>query len=185
MTYVVFLALLLSITLLGSYLLIESNRKKTIEAKKKLFNERVASTQSRLKIKLNELLDAKVISAKHLPRIQAVVSNFFVVQPHTDENLVKLESLCDQLINILTEELIKTYKNNNSQAFADSTQYFIAELPAQGILYNKNFYQEVLPTLILKLKTEDIIQPVDNIDLNDELLPIDVEKKTLTESSIA
>ncbi|EWS97476.1 hypothetical protein BG00_13535 [Pseudoalteromonas sp. SCSIO_11900] len=185
MNYVVFLALLLLITLLGSYLLIESNRKKTIEAKKKLFNERVASTQSRLKIKLNELLDAKVISAKHLPRIQAVVSNFFVVQPHTDENLNKLESLCDLLINILNEELIKTYKNNNSQAFSDTTQYFIAELPAQGILYNKNFYQEVLPTLILKLKTEEIAQPIDNIELSDEIPLIDDEKVTLNESRLA
>lgn len=100
-----------------------------------------------------------------------------MVQPHTDENLNKLESLCDLLINILNEELIKTYKNNNSQAFSDTTQYFIAELPAQGILYNKNFYQEVLPTLILKLKTDDIAQPVDSIDLNDENLPIDEEKK--------
>ena len=108
-----------------------------------------------------------------------------MVQPHTDENLNKLESLCDLLINILNEELIKTYKNNNSQAFSDTTQYFIAELPAQGILYNKNFYQEVLPTLILKLKTEDIAQPVDSIDLNDENLPIDEEKKTLIESSLA
>ena len=41
MTYVVFFALLLLITLLATYLKIESNRRKAIEAQKKQFNERV------------------------------------------------------------------------------------------------------------------------------------------------
>ena len=95
MTYVVFFALLLLITLLASYLKIESNRKKAIEAKKKLFNERVSHVNARLKTKLNELLDAKVIRPKYIPRIQAILSNFFVVQPHTDENLQQLEDIAD------------------------------------------------------------------------------------------
>ncbi|WP_213608489.1 hypothetical protein [Pseudoalteromonas sp.] len=185
MNYVVFLALLLLITLLASYLLIESNRKKTIEAKKKLFNERLVNTQSRLKLKLSELLDAKIINPKYIPRIQAVVSNFFVVQPHTDENLNKLEALCNSLINILNEELIKTYQNNNAQAFADTTDYFISQLPAQGILYNKYFYQEVLPSLILKLKTDDTIQPIDNSEVNNEIISNEEERATPTESSLA
>ena len=76
MTYVVFFALLLLITLLYSYLKIESNRKKAIEARKKLFNERVSHVNSRLKAKLNDLLDAKIIRPKYVPRIQAIVNNF-------------------------------------------------------------------------------------------------------------
>ncbi len=76
MTYIVFFALLLLITLLASYLIVENNRKKAIEAKKKLFNARVSQVNTRLKLKLNELLDAKLIRPKYLPRIQAIVSNF-------------------------------------------------------------------------------------------------------------
>ncbi|WP_166420677.1 hypothetical protein [Pseudoalteromonas sp. Z1A8] len=164
MTYVVFFALLLLITLLYSYLKIESNRKKAIEARKKLFNERVLHVNIRLKAKLNELLDAKIIRPKYISRIQAVVSNFFVVQSHTDENLQQLEDTADLLINTLSSELIKTNQTDIIQPLIDNIQYFVSELPQQGILYNKSFYLNTLPPLIALLKTEDIAQATDIID---------------------
>ena len=164
MTYVVFFALLLLITLLATYLKVESNRKKAIEARKKLFNERVSHVNTRLKTKLNELLDAKIIRPKYIPRIQAIVNNFFVVQPHTDENLQQLEDIADLLINTLSNELIKTNQTNIIQPLIDNIQYFVSELPQQGILYNKNFYINTLPPLIALLKTEENIQPTDIVD---------------------
>ena len=164
MTYVVFFALLLLITLLYSYLKIESNRKKAIEARKKLFNERVLHVNTRLKAKLNDLLDAKIIRPKYVPRIQAIVNNFFVVQSHTDENLQQLEDTADLLINTLSNELIKTNQTNIIQPLIDNIQYFVSELPQQGILYNKNFYINTLPPLIALLKTEENIQPTDIVD---------------------
>lgn len=182
MTYVVVLALLLLITLLGSYLLIENNRKKTLKENKRLFNERVASSQKRLKTKLNELHEAKAINIKHLQRIQAIANNYFVVQAHTEENLTNLEALCDQLIHILTEELSKTYRSNDSQAFNDSTKQFVDELPAQGILFNKSFYQQTLPTLLLKLKTEEINQAVDNNSINDDFSVTEATQSVSNES---
>jgi len=164
MTYVVFFALLLLITLLYSYLKIESNRKKAIEARKKLFNERVLHVNTRLKAKLNDLLDAKIIRPKYVPRIQAIVNNFFVVQSHTDENLQQLEDTADLLINTLSNELIKTNQTNIIQPLIDNIQYFVSELPQQGILYNKNFYINTLPPLIALLKTQENIQPTDIVD---------------------
>lgn len=164
MTYVVFFALLLLITLLYSYLKIESNRKKAIEARKKLFNERVSHVNTRLKAKLNDLLDAKIIRPKYVPRIQAIVNNFFVVQSHTDENLQQLEDTADLLINTLSNELIKTNQTNIIQPLIDNIQYFVSELPQQGILYNKSFYINTLPPLIALLKTEESIQPTDIVD---------------------
>jgi hypothetical protein len=164
MTYVVFFALLLLITLLATYLKVESNRKKAIEARKKLFNERVSHVNTRLKTKLNELLDAKIIRPKYIPRIQAIVNNFFVVQPHTDENLQQLEDIADLLINTLSNELIKTNQTNIIQPLIDNIQYFVSELPQQGILYNKSFYINVLPPLISLIKTEDTVQLTDIVD---------------------
>ncbi len=164
MTYVVFFALLLLITLLASYLKVESNRKKAIEARKKLFNERVSHVNTRLKTKLNDLLDAKIIRPKYVPRIQAIVNNFFVVQSHTDENLQQLEDIADLLINTLSNELIKTNQTNIIQPLIDNIQYFVSELPQQGILYNKSFYINTLPPLIALLKTEENIQPTDIVD---------------------
>ncbi|NMF46633.1 hypothetical protein HHL01_00335 [Pseudoalteromonas arctica] len=164
MTYVVFFALLLLITLLATYLKVESNRKKAIEARKKLFNERVSHVNTRLKTKLNELLDAKIIRPKYIPRIQAIVNNFFVVQPHTDENLQQLEDIADLLINTLSNELIKTNQTNIIQPLIDNIQYFVSELPQQGILYNKSFYINVLPPLIALIITEDTVQLTDIVD---------------------
>ena len=185
MTYIVFFALLLLITLLASYLIVENNRKKAIEAKKKLFNVRVSQVNTRLKLKLNELLDAELIRPKYLPRIQAIVSNFFVVQAHTDENLNQLESTADLLINILSNELIKTYQSNVSQNLVDNIQYFVAELPLQGILYNKTFYQTILPALIVNIKTEDIEQLADNINNADETSETNSHSKIIQDEEIA
>ncbi|WP_405601014.1 MULTISPECIES: hypothetical protein [unclassified Pseudoalteromonas] len=162
MTYVVFFTFLLLITLLGSYLVVEKNRRIAIEAKKKLFNDRVSKTSLRLKLKLNDLLEAKVIRPKYVPKIQAIVNNFFVVQGHTDENLQKLESITDLLINILSHELSKTYETSSSSTFADNIQYFVSELPPQGILYNKVFYTETLPSLIILLRTAELAEPSEN-----------------------
>ncbi|HAG41684.1 MAG TPA: hypothetical protein DCL33_17605, partial [Pseudoalteromonas sp.] len=71
MTYVVIFALLLLITLLGAYIRVENNRKKALETKKKQFNERVAQVNTRLKTKLNNLLEAKIIRPKYVAQIQA------------------------------------------------------------------------------------------------------------------
>jgi hypothetical protein len=175
MTYIVFVTILLLITLLGSYLVVENNRKKAIEAKKKLFNDRVAQTHTRLKIKLNELLEAKVIRPKYIQRFQAIVGNFFVVQAHTEENLQKLEAISSLLINTLSAELIKVYQNDDRQAFADRIQYFVAELPQQGILYNKSFYHDILPALITTLHTEENSQDTDINSDNDSLIVEDTK----------
>ncbi|WP_286889324.1 hypothetical protein [Pseudoalteromonas sp. ESRF-bin5] len=162
MTYVVFFALLLLITLLATYLKIESNRRKAIEAQKKQFNERVSQVGARLKSKLNELVEAKILRPKYSPRIQAIVSNFFVVQKHTDENLQTLEDVSDLLINTLSNELTKANQTGNGQSLEENIQYFVSELPQQGISYNKTFYSEALPNLIELIKTNDLLQPLDN-----------------------
>ena len=162
MTYVVFFALLLLITLLATYLKIESNRRKAIEAQKKQFNERVSQVGARLKSKLNELVEAKILRPKYAPRIQAIVSNFFVVQKHTDENLQTLEDVSDLLINTLSNELTKANQMGNGQSLEENIQYFVSELPQQGISYNKTFYSEALPNLIELIKTNDLLQPLDN-----------------------
>lgn len=170
MTYVVFFAIMLLITLLASYLVIESNRKKTLETKKRLFNERVLNAHLRLKTKLSELVDAGVINNKYLARIQLVVTNFFVVQPYTDENLQRLEDLSALLITTLNEEITKTYIRNSTQELSINIQYFIAQLPAQGILFNKTFYHDILPSLIVNIKTQEITQHIEIKDDHGQVL---------------
>ena len=167
MTYVVIFALLLLITLLGAYIRVENNRKKALEIKKKQFNERVTHVNTRLKTKLNNLLEAKIIRPKYVAQIQAIVSNFFVVQPHTEENLQHLEDINDSLISTLSIEFQKAVLNENTQALQDNIQYFVSELPQQGILFNKAFYQEILPSLILQIKTDTPVnhsEPLENTE---------------------
>ena len=156
MTYVVFFALLLLITLLGSYLIIENNRRKAVEAKKKLYNNRVKDVSQQLKIKLNEYCDAKIIRPKYVPRMQLITSNFFVVQPHTDENLLYLERICESLINTVSSELAKTYVTGERDALVEQLDLFVSELPIAGVAYNKTFYHELLPSMIKVLCTEDL-----------------------------
>ncbi|MFK3865673.1 hypothetical protein [Pseudoalteromonas rhizosphaerae] len=170
MTYVVFFALLLLITLLGSYLMIENNRRKALEAQKKLFNNRVKEVTQQLKIKLNEYCDAKIIRPKYIPRIQVIASNFFVVQPHTDENLLYLERINESLISTISSELAKTYVTGERDALAERLDFFVAELPIAGVAYNKTFYHELLPSMIKVLRTDDL-----SANPEDYVKPLDPE----------
>ena len=168
MTYVVIFALLLLITLLGAYIRVENNRKKALETKKKQFNERVAQVSTRLKAKLNSLLEAKIIRPKYVAQIQAIVTNFFVVQPHTDENLQHLEDISDSLVSTLSIEFQKALQSENAQALQDNIQYFVSELPQQGILYNKAFYHEIFPSLMVQIKTDTPVNPSESLENTDE-----------------
>ncbi|KPH59641.1 hypothetical protein HJP15_17145 [Pseudoalteromonas sp. NEC-BIFX-2020_002] len=163
MTYVVFFAILLLITLLGSYLVIENNRRKAVEAKKKLFNARVTEVTNNLKAKLNEFSDAKILRPKYIARTQVIASNFFVVQPHTDENLLYLEGIIESLISTISSELAKTYVTGERDALAEKLDYFVADLPQTGIAYNHGFYREILPSLIKILQSPEL-QNNDNED---------------------
>ncbi|MCQ8877548.1 hypothetical protein NQT69_05855 [Pseudoalteromonas shioyasakiensis] len=156
MTYVVFLALLLLITLLGTYLVIENNRRKAREAEKRLFNNRVIEVTNNLKAKLNEFCEAKIIKPKYIVRIQVIASNFFVVQPHTDENLLYLERIVDSFINTVNSELAKTYVTGERGKLAEQLSLFVAELPYGGIEYNRTFYYEILPSLIKTLESAEL-----------------------------
>lgn len=174
MTYVVFFALLLLITLLGSYLVIENNRRKALAAKKKLFNTRVNEVNVNLKSKLNEYYEAKIIRPKYIPRLQIIVSNFFVVQAHNDENLLYLERIVESFISTLNSELAKTYVTGERDALAERLDFFVSELPTVGLAYNKSFYHELLPSMIKVLCTSELsanpseyektIDPANNFD---------------------
>ncbi|MCF2847187.1 hypothetical protein NH514_02015 [Pseudoalteromonas sp. ACER1] len=152
MSYIVFLALLLLITLLGCYWVVESNRRKAIEAEKKRFNQRVKEINNDFKNKLIDFSEGKIIRPKNISRLNMITSNYFVVQAHNEENLTYLEFISDLLINTIIMEASKAQSPEEIDQLADRLQYFMAELPNNGIEYNKAFYQEALPSLIEVIK---------------------------------
>ena len=152
MSYIVFLALLLLITLLGCYWIIESNRRKAIEAEKKRFHQRVKEINNDFKIKLIEFSEAKLIRPKNVARLNQITSNYFVVQAHNEENLTHLEFISELFISTIIMEANKAQSPHEHDQLADRLQYFMAQLPYNGIEYNKAFYQEVLPSLIEVIK---------------------------------
>ncbi|WP_404339527.1 hypothetical protein [Pseudoalteromonas mariniglutinosa] len=152
MSSIVFFALLLLITLLGCYLVIENNRRKAIEAKKKCFNNRVKEVNYHFKNEMIRLSEEKIIRPKHVDRLVMICNNFFVVQAQNEENLAKLEHIIDLLTNTINTELNSAQLTNDQSSLSDRMQYFISELPHHGIAYNKIFYTEILPSLITSIK---------------------------------
>nr|WP_216628337.1 hypothetical protein [Pseudoalteromonas caenipelagi] len=155
-SYIVFFTLLLLITLLGVYVVIENNRKKAREAEKKIFNARLKEVTDNFKAKTAEYVDAKVLRPKYAPKVNAIVGNFFVVQAHTEANLNQLEKISEQFTRAVGTELGKSRVTGNKDQLAEQLQYFVAELPSSGIAYNKDFYYEILPALIALIKTPDV-----------------------------
>jgi hypothetical protein len=169
MSYVVFFALLLLITLLASYLVIENNRRVAAEMRKKQFNDRVTQVKVRLKSKLSVLIDDRISTPKHISSIQAIVGNYFVVQPHTDENLEQLENLTDSLIDTLGSALFLLNGTDNKQILTDKIQYFAEELPSQGVRYNRTFYKNTLPILIKNLAIESLPTLTESTNSNNDI----------------
>jgi hypothetical protein len=155
-SYIVFFTLILLITLLGVYVVIENNRKKAREAEKKIFNDRLKEITTHFKIRTQEYVDAKILRPKYAPKINAIVSNFFVVQAHTEQNLNQLEQVSAQFTRTVGAELGKCHDVGRLDLLAEQLQYFVAELPTAGIAYNKDFYYEILPALITLIKTPDL-----------------------------
>ncbi|WMN60263.1 hypothetical protein NI389_02215 [Pseudoalteromonas xiamenensis] len=155
MTMLVLVTLILLIVLLAVYVVIENNRRKAREAEKRAYNERVKEINAHFKLKLAEFVEAKIVRPKYVPKLQSITNNFFVVQHHTEENLHQLERVADLFVNTVGRELQKCYVTKNIDALETQMQYFVAELPSAGIAYNKAFYHEILPALIVLLQTPD------------------------------
>ncbi|MBQ4814076.1 hypothetical protein J8M20_22110 [Pseudoalteromonas luteoviolacea] len=155
MTYIVIVSIVLLITILGVYMVIENNRQKARDAEKRIFNERVKDITGLYKRKISEYVDCKLIRPKHAPKFNAIVSNFFVVQSHNDENLDRLEKVSELLLMQIGSELNKCRNNDNLELLSEQLFLFAAELPSTGIAYNKTFYAEVLPALISRIQTPD------------------------------
>ncbi|WP_462164066.1 hypothetical protein [Pseudoalteromonas xiamenensis] len=155
MTMLVLVTLILLIVLLAVYVVIENNRRKAREAEKRAYNERVKEINAHFKSKLAEFVEAKIVRPKYVPKLQSITNNFFVVQHHTEENLHQLERVADLFVNTVVREMQKCYVTKNMDALATQMQYFVAELPSSGIAYNKAFYHEILPALIVLLQTPD------------------------------
>ncbi|KZN39932.1 hypothetical protein N483_18930 [Pseudoalteromonas luteoviolacea NCIMB 1944] len=143
-------------------MVIENNRQKARDAEKKIFNERVKDISSLYKRKIAEYVDCKLIRPKHAPKFNAIVSNFFVVQSHNEENLARLEKVSEHLLSQIGSELNKCRSNDNVELLSEQLFLFAAELPSAGIAYNKNFYVEILPALISRIQTPDTHEKIEH-----------------------
>ena len=165
MVFVVILTLILLITLLGVYMVIERNREKAREAQRRMFNARVKQVQQRFQSHLHEYEEARILRPKHVPQLNAICSNFFVVQGHNEDNLTYLEYISERVLQTLDSELAKSYVRNDIDTLAERIQYFISELPTRGIEFNAAFYHDILPTLLTQLTSSDLS---DHEQLKDE-----------------
>ncbi|SFC93986.1 hypothetical protein [Pseudoalteromonas denitrificans] len=157
MTYVVFFTIILLITLLGVFLTIESNKKKAILLKKQNFTERQNHAISHFKTQISQFIEAKILRPKHGQNLQAIAGNFFVVQAHNEDNLLILESTLENLINTLNSELAKANISNDKETIANKILDFIQELPTSARDYHNEFYTQIMPALIVTLKTPDLV----------------------------
>lgn len=156
MTYIVFFTIILLIALLGFFLSIESSKKKAELLKKQMFTDRQNQAIAHFKEQISQYVEAKILRPKHSQNLNAIVSNFFVVQAHNEDNLTILETTIESLITSLNSELAKTNISGNKESIANNILTFINELPRSARDYNNMFYTQILPALIVSLQTPDL-----------------------------
>lgn len=158
MTYTIIATIVLLITLLGVYLVIENNRQKAKNAEKQIFNQRHSEVTAHFKAKTSEFVAAGAIPSKYSGNINTIVNNFFVVQAHSEDNLNQLERIVELFILTVGEEVHKHREKDTMDTLKDKMTAFAKELPTSGVAYNKNFYFESLPSMITLIKTADIAE---------------------------
>lgn len=156
MTYIVFFTIILLIALLGFFLSIESSKKKAELLKKQIFTDRQNQAIAHFKEQLTQYVEAKILRPKHSQNLNAIASNFFVVQSHNEDNLTILETTIESLTACLNSELAKTNISGNKESITNNILSFINELPRSARDYNNVFYTQILPALIVSLQTPDL-----------------------------
>jgi len=156
MTYIVFFTIVLLIVLLGVFLSIENSKKKAELLKKQMFADRQNIAISHFKSQVTQYVEAKILRPKHTQNLQAIASNFFVVQAHNEDNLAVLEASLENLTASLNSELAKTNITGDKETVTNNIISFINELPRSARDYNHEFYTQILPALIISLQTPDL-----------------------------
>ncbi|PAJ74379.1 hypothetical protein CJF42_10780 [Pseudoalteromonas sp. NBT06-2] len=156
MTYIVFFTIVLLIALLGVFLSIENSKKKAELLKKQIFVERQNHAVSQFKNQIPQYIEAKILRPKHSHNIQAIASNFFVVQAHNEDNLAVLEATLESLTTNLNSELAKTNITGDKETITNNIITFINELPKNARDFNHEFYSQIMPALIVTLQTPDL-----------------------------
>ncbi|ATC95259.1 hypothetical protein [Pseudoalteromonas tunicata] len=179
MTYIVFLCVILLIAVFATYTVVENNRKKAEAFKKQQFNDRVKYVTENYKKQISLYAEAKLIRPKHVPMMQAVVNNFFVVQPHSESNLILMEVCLENLTNVLASEMAKSHVTGNKDQLAERILNFVSELPT-GRDFNKIFYEQLLPGLVTSLKSADVLNEATIEALSAEENEAQTEEKSST-----
>ncbi|MFY8272719.1 hypothetical protein AAEU32_01040 [Pseudoalteromonas sp. SSDWG2] len=156
MALVVILTLILLIALLGLYIIVERNREKAREAQRRAFNNRVKAIQQRFSAVISDYASARILRPKNTTTINAICSNFFVVQNKTPEKLEYLEYITDRVINTLQSEFTKADARQDIEGLTQRMQRFVQDIPHRGIEFNQTFYQEILPSLLTSLTTPEL-----------------------------
>ena len=167
MNYIIIATTVLLITLLGVYVVIENNRKKAKNAEKMLFNQRHSEVVEHFKHNVSDFVSVGALPSRHSSTINAIVSNFFVVQPHTEDNLNQLELIVELFILTVGEEVHIHRDKDNIDELKDKLVAFAKELPSNGVAYNKDFYHESLPAMITLLKSSSLDESYDSQDKED------------------
>ncbi len=156
MTYVVLITIILLITLLATYLVIENNRKKAEQLKKQQLIDRQKHTVDFYKKQLALYVDAKILRPKHSHNMLVIAGNFFVVQAKSEDNLELFESCIESLMTTINNEIAKSHITGNTEILANNMLSFIESLPTSARDYNKEFYSQMLHTLVLTITTPEL-----------------------------
>lgn len=164
MNIVVLLSIVLLITLLGTYLVVENNKKKAQQLQKRIYNDRVSSAHTELRKQLLIIKDARLIRPMDVNTIAQLATNFFVVQSKTEENLEQLENLSHSLVVMLQSEVNKTFIGQDSEQLKLNLRDFVNALPKNGRDFNQEFYQTQLPSLVATIATSEFIAQTEEIE---------------------
>lgn len=155
MTWVVILSILLLITTLAVYKVIDKERQQRLALEKQYNNERITNVSQSLKLNLQEYIALELLTPKQLAALLAITNNFFVVQPRNEQNITYLEFISAELMASFATAQQHAALNNQEAQLEEKINDFINELPTKGVDYNYGFYHDYLPVLLLALTAQN------------------------------
>ncbi|PQJ52957.1 hypothetical protein [Psychrosphaera saromensis] len=146
MTFIVSFIVSIVFTLMIGLALVRIQEARKIEAKNKSMNKQVRDIQADFRELVAPLYTDNIVNVMSRQRLTSIVSNFFVFQPVSEQNIERLLHIVESCRGVFDKCRI-----DNSQypeEFPDVFDKFIQSIPISARDFKVNFYNIALPTIL-------------------------------------
>jgi hypothetical protein len=146
MTFIASFIVSIIFTLMIGLALVRLQEARKIEAKNKSMNKQVRDIQASFRELVAPLYTDNIVNVMSRQRLTSIVTNFFVFQPVSEENIERLLHIVESCRGVFDKCRIEN--TQYPEEFPGVFDKFIQSIPISARDFKVNFYNVALPTIL-------------------------------------